>query len=190
MAPPSLQRQSRVVESFNFTPFRSAHALYDFSSSLKSHVFASAQSRITVTAEIPKTSAVSSTLRPPKNRSSTILLFRSSKAARVFNASSSAITSGLRLCATIAKSSSEICSTSPPRFSFFRCARNVYQDTAHELCRHRKEMCPTLPTNAPAINQAQIRFIDQRGGLKHMAETFSCHVPVRQSVEFILYQRH
>src|SRR5438067_12621261 len=41
-------------------------------SSRKSHARAKSQSRCTVRKEMPRTSAVSSALRPPKNRSSTI----------------------------------------------------------------------------------------------------------------------
>ena len=41
------------------------------SSSRDSHILATRQSRLTVSTDIPSTSAVSSTLKPPKNRSST-----------------------------------------------------------------------------------------------------------------------
>ena len=55
-----------------------------------SHAFASFQSRITVSTDTFKTAAVSSTLSPPKNRSSITRALRSSTAANASSASSRA----------------------------------------------------------------------------------------------------
>jgi hypothetical protein len=57
--------------------------------------FANRQSRWMVSADTWRISAVSSTLRPPKKRSSTIRDFRASSCSIAFNASSSAVQSGL-----------------------------------------------------------------------------------------------
>jgi hypothetical protein len=62
-----------------------------------SQALANFQSRITLCAEIWRTSAVSSTLNPPKKRSSIILAFRTSNSARAFKASSSAVRFCLKL---------------------------------------------------------------------------------------------
>src|SRR5882672_8912878 len=58
-----------------------------------SHAFAYCQSRITVMGDTFNTSAVSSTLSPPKYRISTTWLFRSSRVASLSSASSKAISS-------------------------------------------------------------------------------------------------
>src|SRR5262245_23248488 len=55
---------------------------------LWSHARALRHSRCTVGADTPSASAVSSMFKPPKNRSSTILLFRGSTADSLVNASS------------------------------------------------------------------------------------------------------
>jgi hypothetical protein len=62
--------------------------------SLSNHTLASFQSRMTVSGEIFRTSAVSFTLRPPKNRNSTTWLFRGSTSLRRLNARSTSIKSG------------------------------------------------------------------------------------------------
>src|ERR1035437_9919934 len=61
--------------------------------SRKSQARASLQSRMTVSGETFNTTAVSSTLRPPKNRSSMTRALRESTAASALSASSSAISS-------------------------------------------------------------------------------------------------
>ena len=60
------------------------------------HALAARHSRITVTGESFIASAVSSTLKPPKNLNSTILLLRSSILARLVSAPSSATNSVAR----------------------------------------------------------------------------------------------
>src|SRR5215469_739844 len=76
--------------------------------SRKSHSLANFQSRFTVSVEMRNTSAISSILRPPKNFSSTTLLFLASSAARAFNASSSATRSGSGSLNTAGASSNEM----------------------------------------------------------------------------------
>src|SRR5439155_8068998 len=56
------------------------------SSSRSSHSFARRQSRLTVSDETLSTSAVSSTVKPPKNRNSTTWLFRTSTCANASRA--------------------------------------------------------------------------------------------------------
>ena len=63
------------------------------SSSRSSQSFASRQSRLTVSGDTWSTSAVSSTLKPPKNRNSMIRLLRTSTFANASSARSSATTS-------------------------------------------------------------------------------------------------
>jgi hypothetical protein len=81
-----------------------------------SHIFANFQSRLTVSRETFKTSAVSSTLSPPKKRSSTTRLLRSSTSANASSASLSATTSVCWPSATSSASVNETCFAPPPRF--------------------------------------------------------------------------
>src|SRR5262249_42978154 len=82
-----LDIKDRVKDPVDLPPAFSLHRLYPLSS-LWSQAFASFQSRITVSGETFNTSAVSFTLKPPKNRSSTTWLLRSSTVARRSSASS------------------------------------------------------------------------------------------------------
>ena len=81
---------------------RGGHPSGDLSglSSQYSHARARFHSRFTVRGETFSTSAVSSTVSPPKNRSSTIWLFRASTVASAFNASSIA-TRSVVCCGTM-----------------------------------------------------------------------------------------
>jgi hypothetical protein len=88
-------------------------------SSRESHFFALTQSRRTVRASTPTTSAVSSSLRPPKNRHSTTWDSRVSRSASRESASSSASTVSARSFEGSAASSSTTGRQLPPRF----CAR-------------------------------------------------------------------
>jgi hypothetical protein len=88
-------------------------------SSRESHVFALTQSRRTVRALTPTTSAVSSSLSPPKKRHSTIWESRASTSASRESASSSASTLSARSAAGTEASSKLTGRWSPPRF----CAR-------------------------------------------------------------------
>src|SRR5262245_31426222 len=70
-----------VVQPLNLPPSLRVHVRAPRWNSRRSHTLANLQSRITVSDEILRTSAVSSTLSPPKKRSSTTRLFRGSTAA-------------------------------------------------------------------------------------------------------------
>src|SRR4029453_1333660 len=82
----SVARKRVVINPRNLVPSLGRHRRI----SRRSQVRASFQSRITVSGEIRSTAAVSSTLRPPKNRNSTTRLRRSSNLARAANAASRA----------------------------------------------------------------------------------------------------
>ena len=88
-------------------------------SSRQSHFLALTQSRRTVRASTPTTSAVSSSLYPPKNRHSTTWDNRTSRSASLTSASSSASTVSARSAAGSEASSRLTARLSPPRF----CAR-------------------------------------------------------------------
>src|SRR5215813_1462905 len=80
----SLQRG--MIELFDLSPLFRLH--YGFESSRSNQVLASRQSRATVSGETFKTSAVSSTLRPPKYLNSTDRACLGSIAASAVSASS------------------------------------------------------------------------------------------------------
>src|SRR6185295_10087469 len=83
--------------------------------SVRSHALASFQSRMTVSTDTLTTSAVSSTLSPPKKRNSTIWALRGSTLAKVFSASSRAISSRARPEETSSAASRSKGSCLPPR---------------------------------------------------------------------------
>ena len=87
--------QRGKVEVFDSLPSLGHSALVAPLNSRKSHTFANFQSRITVSAETPRASAVSSTLSPPKKRSSTTFAFLWSMTDKAWSASSRATRSSL-----------------------------------------------------------------------------------------------
>src|SRR5262245_4561443 len=107
--------QRGVVELFDLSPVFRVHNHLE--SSRSSQVLASRQSRATVSGETFKTSAVSSTLRPPKYLSSTTWHFLRSTVARLLSASSSATISATRSSETTAASSRETTTAAPPRLA-------------------------------------------------------------------------
>src|SRR5947207_4480557 len=100
---------SRVEKFFNHPPTLSLHVDASWPSSRNSQALASFQSRITVSWDTRRAVAVSSTLRPPKNRSSTTSLLRASTTASCFSASSTAKSSEPTTAETVAASSKFIC---------------------------------------------------------------------------------
>src|SRR6185503_10897708 len=121
----------------NLFPELGVHQLLLRLSSRYSHALALFHSRITVIGATFITSAVSSTLSPPKKRSSTIRLFRSSISARLFNASSSANRSGSLPMGSVIASSSESCWT-----SVFLSARGRWRAKS---TRMRRIICAATP---------------------------------------------
>src|SRR5262249_27540211 len=76
------QRGCYVEQVGNALPTRTHDASERWARARASQAFASFQSRVTVSAETPRTSAVSSMVKPPNSRSSTTLPRRASWAAR------------------------------------------------------------------------------------------------------------
>src|SRR4029450_12881925 len=84
--------------------------------SLDIQALAKSQSRMTVSGDTFKTSAVSETVRPPKYRSSTTRPFLSSIAVSAFRASSTSMTLWPGSCETTSASSKGTISAPAPRF--------------------------------------------------------------------------
>src|SRR5262245_59893406 len=109
------QRQRLFEEVADPLPPLGSHApLCD--SSRCSQASASRCSRPIVPTETFNARAVSSTLSPPKNRSSMTLLLRASTAASAVSASSSAMMSSLFIGAKVTTASSDAGAMPPPRF--------------------------------------------------------------------------
>ena len=107
------------------------------------------------------TSAVSSTLSPPKKRSSMTLALRGSTSARAFNPPSSAIVSRARPDPTFGTSSRFTRGVAPPR--------PVQQNAPHDGRRYREEVGPVLPVHIGDVDQFQVGFVNQRRGLDYGA---------------------
>ena len=117
------------------------------------------QSRLTLRSETPSTCAVSSTLNPPKKRSSTTRALRSSIADSAVRASSTATNSDSRLMEGRASSnvtrnaSLPACprsSRGPPRSGY-----------GASLERNSEEVGTILPTHVAGIDQAKICLVHE-----------------------------
>src|ERR1022692_4497621 len=116
------------------------------------------QSRLTVAGDTLSTSAVSSTLSPPKKRISMICTLRASRRASAFIASSSATRSPVRSLVTTATSierhqvtssiaghDGDIVEGDMPDAApalYVMATGTVDQYAPHHLCRNREEMGP------------------------------------------------
>ena len=158
-------------------------------SSRISQFFANFQSRITVSGEIFSTSAVSSTLNPPKNRSSTTWAFRSYCAASARSASSMAIRSSGVSLATGRFWSNVTRWSAPPRFWLFARPGEIDEHAAHQPGGHREEVRAILPLDPPDINQPEVDLVDERGGLEHVVRTLAGHVPLRDASQLAVDER-
>src|SRR5215831_2899281 len=101
--------RGRVVQRIDNLPTLGVHDHVSELSSRKSQALVSFQSCITVSTEIPRAAAVSSTVRPPKKRSSTTALLPASTDASSFRASFTAKSSDPTAAETVALSSNSIC---------------------------------------------------------------------------------
>jgi hypothetical protein len=68
-------------------------------------------------------------------------------------------------------------------------ARVVHQNPSHELRRYRKEVGAILPAHSLVIDQSQIGFVDQGGGLQAVVGAFPFQVMPCQAAEFVINDR-
>src|SRR5262245_23746587 len=113
-APARLKLQGSVIEFSYLLPSLGLHLAPPARSSRWSQARAKLHSRRTVRGETLRTSAVSSSLSPPKKRSSTIRLLRGSMVDSCSSASSRAINSADRSTDIASASSNETCRAPPP----------------------------------------------------------------------------
>ena len=158
-------------------------------SSRSSQFFANFQSLITVSGEIFNTSAVSSTLNPPKNRSSTTWAFRS----YLRRQGPKRVVDGNQVVWCVGGDSQVLVE----RHTMERAAallvvagaREVDEHAAHEAGGHREEVRAILPLHPSDINEPDVNLVDERGCLEDVIRTLPGHVPPGQSAQFTVHER-
>ena len=65
----------------------------------------------------------------------------------------------------------------------------VNHDAPHQLRGRRNKVVPVLPERLRVIDQPQVGFVQDRGGLQGVTGTLPPHVMVGQPVQFGLHQR-
>ena len=158
-------------------------------SSRSSQFFANFQSLITVSGEIFNTSAVSSTLNPPKNRSSTTWLFRSYCAASARSASSMAIRSSGVSLATARFSIERHATERTTALLVLSGPGEIHEHAPHEASGHREKVRAILPLHPTNIHQPEVDLVDERGGLENVVRTLARHVPLRKAPQLAVHER-
>ena len=150
--------------------------IYGSSSSRSSQTFARPQSRITVMGDTFSTSAVSSTLRPPKNRNSTILALPLVERRQGFQRLIERDDVRARFARNGQRLVQRDLNNVATALLLVPRARHVDQDAPHQLRREREKMRAILPADAAGVDEPEIGFVDQRGRLQGMAGAFARHV--------------
>ena len=146
---------------------------------------------MTVSGDTFKTDAVSSTLSPPKNRSSTTRLFRSSKFASASSASSSATKS----CAGLVGDRQRLVEGHPRRIAAALLSaprtRVVDEDAPHHASGHREESARGRATPRPCASTSRtIRLVDERRRLEAVSRALARHAATRDLVELLMDERN
>jgi len=66
----------------------------------------------------------------------------------------------------------------------------VYQDPAHQLGGHREKVGAVLPRGGALIDQAQICFVDEAGGLQSVIVPFPLKILPGELAQFFVDQGH
>jgi hypothetical protein len=129
--------------------------------SRSSQAFAVFQSRMTVSGDTFKTSAVSRRLRPPKNLSSTTWLIRASNVARA----AECIAEGDEVAILRVRQLLHVIETHVNRtataFLALPVAGELHQDPSHHLRRDREEVRAIPPFDSIDVDQPQVRLVHQ-----------------------------
>src|SRR5450631_2754346 len=148
------------------------------------------QSRMTLCAEIFRTSAVSSTLSPPKNselhdpRFAWVDLRQS---IQRFVDSDDLTVPGARGDFRHVVQIQVYCRAAP--FGHALGAGSIDQNPPHHVCRNSEEMSSILPANAVSPDQAKENLVDQGGGLHGVARPLLMHVSRGHSAQFPVHLR-
>ena len=76
-----------------------------------------------------------------------------------------------------------------PRLAALPVARVIHQDAPDQLRGHAEEMGAVLPVDAALVDQPQVGFVHQGGGLQGVVGPFAPQVPAGQALEFAVDQR-
>ena len=169
---PGLHVAGSQEDSLDLLVTLGSHAVSLLLSSRRSQAHTMVHSRSAERLEIPRTRAVSSTLRPPKNRNSTICACCGSNWASRTRASSRASRSASGWKPGMSLSLSVTRFHPPPRLAAPRC-RAIQENAPHGLGRHGEEMRLPLPIHALLIDQLEVGLVHQRGGLDGVPRRFA-----------------
>ena len=143
------------------------------------------QSRRTVAGDTLSTSAVSSTLSPPKKRISMIMHFPwIEMGQRVQGVIERHQVRGPITTDNSDLFQSDMRHTRPALYVM--AARMINQNAPHHLGRHRKEVCAILPLHALILHQSHVGVIDQSSRLEGVAGALAFHIAMSQAAEFII----
>ena len=129
--------------------------------SRRSQAFAVFQSRMTVSGETFKTSAVSSTVRPPKNLNSTTWLIRASNVASALSASLRATKSQLLQIRQLLHVIETHVNRTATTFLALPVAGELHQDPSHHLRCDSEEVRAIPPFDSIDVDQPQVRLVHQ-----------------------------
>ena len=147
------------------------------------------QSRVTVFSETFNTPAISSLFRPPKYLNSTTWLRRGSISARLFSASSKRINSSTLIGSDCRRFFQRDLLRATAAFCISMTTRVVDQNASHDLRRDREEMRTIGPVHVSLIDETDVSFVNQGGGLKCVTFSLAAHVAAREPVQFFVDQR-
>ena len=74
-------------------------------------------------------------------------------------------------------------------FGIIPGAREVDKNAPHHSRASCKEVRPVLPLHIPPVDQPKVGFVDERGGLQHVAGPLARHKLVRHPVQFLINRR-
>ena len=174
-APADRARTPRSKRSRTSLPALRRHAR---SSSRKSQAFAERKSRLTEDGEVSRTSAVSSIVRPPKKRSSTICACAPSSAlSRVEGlVERQDVDLARRLGRGDGDVQRHLLDLAAPLLGA-AAAGVVDQDPAHRLRGDREEVTAVLPGDPRLIDEPEVRLVHDRGRLQRVAGRLLPEVP-------------
>ena len=146
------------------------------------------QSRMTVSGEIFKTSAVSFTVRPPKKRSSTTLLL----SRIVVGQLGQCLFQVHQLRRHVGRNDKSFFQRQSvivsPTFEGVVRAGKVNENAPHQPRADREEVGAILPTHVLELHQPQVDLVDERRGLQRVTFIFPGHLAARQAVQFVVDQ--
>ena len=69
-------------------------------------------------------------------------------------------------------------------------ARVINEDATHHVCSYSEKLRAILPVSGALIDEAQVRLVNQSGGLKGMAVRFPAHCVRGDTAQLVVYERY